>query len=433
MIDHLVLIFAYHYPPENTIGSARPFRFLKYLSRQGYTCRVFTASDQAGRDDSNTEYVADPFVVNSRRSLRWQIERAVRKVCLPGEMGMQWSYRASRAARAYIRAHPSARITIFSTFPPLGSHLAALQLALSEGLPWIADFRDPFPDEFGNKATQRLQNHVYRWLESTTARKANAVIANTDAAMAKWREKFPSLSGKFHVIWNGFDPEERIVPLPVSSGACRVLSHTGDLYAGRNVTPILESIARLIATRRLSAANVRLRLIGSAEAGSLPNEEFLDRARKEGWLELVTERIPHRNALKIAQSSHGLLLLQLRSPVHVPAKIFEYLQIGRPILGFIQQHSPAEQLLAKSGVPYRCVYPVSTPKEIDNTVAEFFDLPSTAVAASPWFEKQFNAENQTRQLDIIIRSLHEKPISVNLNEKVGAEPEKPAVELIERP
>ena len=408
MTDHLVLIFAYSFPPENMIGAARPYRFSKYLARLGYTCRVFTAADQTGRDDSNTEYVPDPFVVSPGHGLGWQVERAIRKLFLPGELGMRWSYSASRAARAYIRANPGARVTLFSTSPPLGPHLAAWQLARSEGLPWIADFRDPFPDGCGSKATPLLQKRAYRWLERRIARSADAVIANTDGAMAEWRKKFPSLSGKFHLIWNGFDSEERIAALPVSHGDCRVLSHAGELYGGRNATPILESIARLIAANRLPAGSLRVRLIGPAEAESLPNQELLDRARAEGWLDLVNERIPQDEAIQIARSSDSLLLLQPQSTSQVPGKLFEYLQIGRPILAFLQPNSPSERILAQSGVPYRCVYPGNTPKEIDDTVADFFNLPSTSVTASQWFEEQFNAENQTRQLDGIIRSLHEK-------------------------
>jgi len=123
-----------------------------------------------------------------------------------------------------------------------------------------------------------------------------------------------------------------------------------------------------------------VRLIGPAETGALPNQEFLSRARDEGWLDLVTERIPQREALQIARSSNSLLLLQPQSTTQVPAKVFQYIQIGRPILAFIQPNSPAERLLERSGVPYRCVYPGSTPEAIDETVASFFDLPSTAVA-----------------------------------------------------
>jgi glycosyltransferase involved in cell wall biosynthesis len=403
MTDHIVLIFAYHFPPENAIGGARPFRFAKYLSRLGYTCRVYTAAEQTGRDDSNTEYIPDPFVAHPG-GLGWHVERAIRKVFLPRELGTRWSYLAFRAARAYIRAHPGVRVTIFSTFPPLGPHLAAYQLAHAEGIPWIADFRDPLPEERIGKGIN-FPRRAYKWLERAIARRADAVIANTDSATIRWREKFPNLNGKVQLIWNGFDPEERIQSLPVLSRDYKILSHVGELYGGRNATLVLESFARLIAAGRLPAGSVRVQLIGPADAGVLPNQDFLGRARAEGWLELVTKKVPRHEALNIARSSNSLLLLQPQSSTQVPGKLFEYLQIGRPILAVIQPNSPAERLLERSGVPYRCVYPGTTPAAIDNIVAGFFELPSTAVSPSPWFEEQFNAEHQTRTLDALIRSL----------------------------
>jgi glycosyltransferase involved in cell wall biosynthesis len=406
MIEHLVLIFAYHFPPENAVGGARPFRFSKYLSRLGYTCRVFTAAEQTGRHDPNTEYVPDPFVTLSRRSLKWQIERAVRKLLVPGELGTQWSYQACRAARAYVRAHSAARATVFSTFPPLGAHLAAWQLARSEGLPWIADFRDPFPDWLGYRGVYPHHKRLYRWLERAIARRADVILANTDGALAEWREHFPSLIGKVHLIWNGFDPEERVEPLPVPLRDYRVLSHVGHLYPNRTASPILESIARLIAAGRLPSGSVRVRLIGTAEDGALPNQEFLERAREAGWLELVTERIPQCDALQIARSSDGLLLLQPQSTTQVPGKLFEYIQIGRPILAFVPPDSSSVRLLERSGVPYRCVYPGSAPEAIDDAVARFFDLPTEPVAPSAWFEEQFNAEIQARMLHGIILNVH---------------------------
>jgi glycosyltransferase involved in cell wall biosynthesis len=286
--------------------------------------------------------------------------------------------------------------------------LAGWQLARTEGFPWIADFRDPIGEERLRNGTN-FQKRVYRWLERAVARRADAVIANTDAAMKGLQQRFPALGEKIHTIWNGFDPEERILPLNASSGDCRVLTHAGELYAGRIATPILESIARLIAAGRLSPRSVRARLIGPAAAGALPDHEFLRRARAEGWLDLITERIPQREALQVAQSSDSLLLLQPQSATQVPGKLFEYLQIGRPILAFIQRDSSAERLLERCGVPYRCVYPGDTPEAIDDTVADFFGLPSVAVEASLWFEERFNVEHQTQQLDAIIRSLHKEP------------------------
>jgi hypothetical protein len=407
--ERVVLMFAYHYPPENEIGGARPYRFSKYLSKMGYTCRVFTAAKQTGCHDPCVEYVPDPFLTPPRNRIGWQLERAVRKFFLPGDVGMHWSYHASRAARAYIRANHGPRITIFSTFPPLGTHLAAWHLVRSNKLAWIADCRDPLADEFTDRCQVSAQKRVYQGLERALVHRADAVIANTDAALARWQEKFPSLSSKFHLIWNGFDREERIGPLPVLSQDCKILSHVGELYHGRDITLVLKSIERLITERRLSPSRVRVRLIGPGQANASPGAEFVSHAKTQGWLEQVPYQIPKLEAQRVAQTSHALLLLASQCALRVPAKIFEYLQIGRPILAVIQQNSPAQRLLERSGVPYRCLYPSSTPAAIDDTVASFFELPSTAVTPSAWFEEQFNAEHQTQTLDAVIRSLHNVP------------------------
>jgi len=403
MTERLVLIFAYHYPPENEIGGARPARFAKYLSRFGYTCRVFTAAEQPVYGDPSIQFVPDPFLTRSRKDVSWQLERAVRRLFFPGEMGLRWSYRAAEAACKYISNHPAAQVTILSTFPPLGAHLAGWQLARPSGLSWLADCRDPIADEFADGCHTPSQRRLYRWMERAVARNADAVIANTDAAQARWQERFPSFRDKFHVIWNGFDPEERVPPLPVESSQYKVLSHVGELYHGRNATPILESIARLISAKQLPKDGVRVRLIGPAQTECLPSPEFRERAKPEGWLDLMTERIPKIEARQIAQTSNALLLLQAGSADQVPAKLFEYLQIGRPILAFLQPDSSTERILERCGVPYRCVYPGSAPEVADRIVANFFDLPASAVAPSPWFEEQFNAECQTRILDSIIR------------------------------
>ena len=406
MTEHLVLIFAYHFPPENAIGGARPFRFSKYLSRLGYTCRVLTAAHQAGRDHPDTEYVPDPFVTESRRNLGYQLERGVRKAFLPAALGTQWSYYASQAARKNLRAHPKARVTIFSTFPPLGAHFAAWQLARSKEVRWIADFRDPLPHEWMHTPTNPFQRQVYRWLEGSLVRRADAIIANTDMARGRWLEKYPSLGSRIHLIWNGFDPDERIQPFPLPPRDYKLLSHVGELCFGRTATPILQSVARLIAGGKLPAGSLRVRLIGPTDPSCLPDAEFICHAKNQGWLELVNEQIPQHEARRVAQTSDGLLLLQPHSSVQVPGKLFDYLQIGRPILAFIQPNSPTERILERSGVAYRCAYPGSTPEMIDNVVASFFDLPSTPVSPSPWFQTEFNAEYQTQMLDALIQSLH---------------------------
>src|ERR1700731_1548971 len=117
MSERIVLILAYHFPPENVIGSARPYRFYKYLSRLNYRCHVITAMDQVMRGDPNSEYVPDPFVTQPRRGFGWQVERAIRKFLMPAVTGIRWSLHAHKAARTFLQSNPNAEVTIFSTYP----------------------------------------------------------------------------------------------------------------------------------------------------------------------------------------------------------------------------------------------------------------------------------------------------------------------------
>lgn len=401
-----VLLFAYHFPPENVVGAARPFRFYKYLSRMGYECHVITAADVSKLPELSAERVADPFIESSARGAGWQVERAVRKLLLPGTIGTQWALHAFRAGKRNMESHPSPQRTVlFSTFPPLGAHLAAWRLVQATGTPWIADYRDPLA---GNPATARLGRHTqmaYRKLDESFVRTAAAVIANTDSAQAAMRSRVPRHASKIHLIWNGFDPEQRLYPAPVEPGTVRVVSHLGELYEGRNAAPILESIARLIGNARVNADDLRVQLIGPAEDSCLPAPQFLAGARSCGWLKIVAEQRPKSEAQQIAQTSHGLLIVQPYSAVQVPGKLFEYLQIGRPILAYVPRESAIERLLAPSGVPFRFVYPDEAPEVFDHKIAEFLELDATPVQPSAWFEETFNAEAQTAALACIIESV----------------------------
>lgn len=294
---------------------------------------------------------------------------------------------------------------LVSTFPPMGTHLAAWQLSRSTGTPWIADYRDPLA---GNPATARLGRHTqmtYRQLENSFVRAAAAVIANTDASQSAMRSRLPNEASKIHLIWNGFDPEQRLVPKPLPTGQVYALSHLGELYEGRTVVPLLESIQRLIDTGRVSADRFRVQLIGPAEASCLPPPTFMEHPEVKAWLKIVAEQRPKPEAQQIAETSHALLIVQPHSALQVPGKLFEYLQIGRPILAFVPRHSAIERVLEPSGIPYRCVYPDETQESIDANIAAFLDLDTTPTQPSAWFEDTFNAESQTAALARIIETV----------------------------
>ena len=392
-----VLLFAYHFPPENAVGGLRPYRFYKYLPRHGYQCHVITAADLNTRPDLEAEYVPDPFLHNSQRGPGWHIERSVRKLVFPGAVGTQWAKQAYRAGVHFLHQHSGERVVIFSTYPPIGPHLAGWWLAKRHKLPWVADLRDPVA---GNPANARLGKHThfaYHQLERSSFADASCVIANTDEAARVLKTKFPSLAGRFHLLWNGFDPEQRIEPLPLA-GDVQVLSHVGELYEGRTVAPLIESFRRLLKAGRVGPRCFKLQLVGSIEASCLPAPAVVEAAKSEGWLDIVPQQIPKQEALRLAQTSHSLLIVQPHSAIQVPGKLFEYLQIGRPILAFVPRNSSIERVLEPSGIPYRCVYPDCPPESFDQEVLSFLKMNTTAQKPSAWFEETFNAESQTATL-----------------------------------
>jgi hypothetical protein len=396
-----LIIFAYHFPPENAVGGLRPFRFWKYLKRRGLECQVVTAAQGAGVSPG-CEEVPDPF--DTERGLGKVVELGIRKLFLPGAMGLRWSCRAREAAKRILQKRGGAGGVVFSSSPPLGSHLAAWQVVSRFHLPWIADFRDPI----ASNSSGRYSTFVRLFdLEKRIVRRSRFVLANTDTAADRLRALYPECADKVHLIWNGFDPEDRVRPEPVATHPYTLISHVGELYLGRTATPIIESIARLISQKRLKPDHVRLRLIGPADQRCLPDSSLLENGKTEGWLDLRNEKVPKREADKITGGSDGLLLLQPQSTLQVPGKLFEYLQIGRPILAYLARESPSERILALSGVPYRCVYPDGSPSEQDRVVAEFLAMPKANDATSAWFEEHFNAEHQTATLyDLVKRCLH---------------------------
>lgn len=398
-----VLIIAYHFPPENSVGGLRPFRFFKYLQRQGFQCHVITAAPTAADPAlaEHTTSIPDPF--SSRNgTFGWHTERAIRRLLIPGVVGVQWSGLAYAAGAKFIQAHRGERVTIFSTWPPLGTHLAAWRLKRRFGLPWIADYRDPLARPrspvYGPRAIWSFSA-----LERAFMRRADVAIANTDSAEQMWRSKYPQWATKFHLLWNGFDPESRIGPLPIPERPFRVFSHVGELYEDRTIAPILESVSRLVANGRIDPATVRVHQVGPAAAACLPDSALIREGQEKGWLQIVPHQIPKPEAVRLAQTADGLMIVLPHSTLQVPAKVFEYLQIGRPLLAFVPPDSPVERILKNAGVRFRAIYTGTASGEFDDAMLDFFSFPNEPTPANQWFEDTFNAESQTASLARLIR------------------------------
>ena len=397
-----LLILAAAFPPENLSGSKRPFRFAKYLPPLGYEVQVVTACKDSGELGWNNVRIADPAraSVAVKRTSKW-LQRLQRHL-LPYNDQLPWIPHAIAAAEAIFHETPVG--AVLSTSPPVGSHFAAAELKRRHGIRWIADFRDPL---YGNPWRSRRFAWIYDMiLEHYIVSNADAVIANTDTAGDALRRRYPSLARKIFVVWNGYDPDDNVEAGPIPSRDFRVVAHIGSLGGGRHPGLLLDSMERLCRGGLLDPRTIRLRLIGSMD----PNESWFNRPScqslvKQGCLEYTGKTVPEPEARRQMSEADFLLLLDLNNfgaSLQLPAKLFEYLRIGRPVLAFTSPGSPTEQILAKSGVPYCCLHPTDSSERIDGALGEFLRLPSTPAAASPWFWETFGAPSHAQMLADIL-------------------------------
>ena len=184
-----------------------------------------------------------------------------------------------------------------------------------------------------------------------------------------------------------------------------MIAHVGAIYTGRSPDPILASIHRLRTADAGRWGRVQVALIGPLGFGAKIDAALIETGTREQWLEYIPKMIPKVEANRITAESDYLLLLQPQSSIQVPAKLFEYLQIGRPILAYAPKASAIEWLLERAGVPYECVYPEDAPDEIDAKVKRLLEIPTGPHRASEWFQENFNARNQTRRLTELIQQI----------------------------
>lgn len=108
-------------------------------------------------------------------------------------------------------------------------------------------------------------------------------------------------------------------------------------------------------------------------------------------------------------SSDFLLLIDIvnlsKIGYTVPAKLYDYILTGRPILTITDRNSPTDRILAKSGVLYSCLYHDDSEAEVDRKLLSFFELPTEPATPSTWFFENFDGKRQAATLSGLMNAL----------------------------
>ncbi|WP_423823467.1 glycosyltransferase [Salinisphaera sp. SPP-AMP-43] len=341
-----VLMIAFHYPPiAASAGALRSRAFASYLPDYGWQAHILAPKLEVYDElDYETPMpchgeVHRSWALDARRHLGWK-GRYPAWVAVPDRWAA-WAPSAIALGRRLIREH--AIDAIWSTYPIATSHLIGAVLARWSGLPWIAEFRDPVrPDG------KPLQCWAHRAIERRIAIEANRAVFVTAGARQDYVQRFPFAAGRSEVIPNGFD--EAFTPVaaaePRQSREVRPITvlHTGHLYeTGRNPGALFAALAQLKQEKKIDARQLQIVFRNSQQ-----DELFQAEIDRLDIADLVTlsPRIAHERALVEQAEADGLLLLQGREfNTQVPAKLFEYLRVGRPVLALVDPEGDTAGLL----------------------------------------------------------------------------------------
>ena len=357
-----VLVIAYWFPPIADAGAQRPFKFAKYLPANGWAPTVLTAA-HAGDHRVDPALVAEvPASVAVIRvpMLNERIGRIAASLALgtpAGDRiasGVSWRlgehfHRPDRfalwrptARRAALRIFEQSGFdAVYATGFPWTSLLVGCDIAKVTGRPLVADFRGPWAS--GNLLTpDRVSHHEALAMEREVVTHAARVLTVSRALTRRLRSAYPEVDAeKFVTVPHGFDPADLIAPAPAPHATFRMVLIGDHDHGGRALYDVIEWINRG-SPRLLDGVEI-------IAAGFAPGEAR--RRRLDPHIREVGV-LPHRDAVSLMHSADMLFFGNgegSRRQIGLPARLFESLASGRPVLALTHPDGDIGQLIKAVG------------------------------------------------------------------------------------
>jgi glycosyltransferase involved in cell wall biosynthesis len=386
MLLKKLLMITYHFPPSAASGAFRLLGFARHLPAYGWRPLIVapptlpwepTDPQLAAQIPAEATVRAVPYPAGAPRMLRSLAPSAI------------WLPRAWSACQQLMREErPDA---ILTSGPPHCVHALGHYLKRSTGLPWIADFRDPWISDGTQKRLTLTQRWALGW-ERRVFRNADLILANAPNACRMLQEAHSDARDKIVVLTNGFDPRPGIDYVDDRKKSSLQLLHAGEIYAGRDPVPLLEALAKLNTT------GLAHRLIVLGRCETLDLTRLLAERRWIDFVQMEGQR-PYEETLDALSAADMLVLFD--SPgrrIGVPAKLYEYLGAGRPILALAERDGDTAAILRSSGVLHR-IAPPRDADRIGRAIAELtLELRSAHTIADPTRLRRFTRESLTQSL-----------------------------------
>ena len=397
-----LLFIAYKFPPTGGSESIRSLKSVKYLVKFGWNPVVLTAKRSKELKDSSllSESLCS---VSVHRA--YSLENTVFKA-LAIFLGLSdkfvWIPFAIRKGRDILKKGNINVIISRST--PVTSHLVAYKLKLYSGLPWIADFSDPWTQnpyvQYPSRAIQRFDEG----LERKVVYAADRIIFTSERTRSQFLSKYKDISeNKVLTIPNFYDPDDFMKPRKIVKSDKFTITYTGGFYGIRTPEPFFMALKLLKEEREDIKGNVKVNIIGNLKGFEhlIPKYELDDIVQ-------VTCHIPHKDVFYRLYDSDVLLLIDapVKPNIFLPVKLLEYVYTGKPILAITPEDGESADVIkaTKTGI-------VVSPDNIEGikeAILYYYEQYkiSELVTNPDWNEIQkYGAENCTKKLVTVIEDV----------------------------
>ena len=355
-----VLIITYYWPPMGGSGVQRWLKFAKYLPEFGWEPIIYTPEnpsfqlqDSSLLSDIRSEQLVWKYPIwEPHRLFYWargektlaQVNQGdildKKKQSFFEKMGL-WvrgnlflpdprRFWVSPSVKYLLARLETEKIdVIVTTGPPHSLHFIGQRLRRKTGIPWLADFRDPWTRWvfLRNFRVSAGAMRIHQRQERAILQSADAVVTVSNAL----REDFEEIGGRpVQKITNGYDEED--FPASPSDASSFLISYIGTVDYLRDPRVFLRAVRELCQEHPDFREDVRIRFVGYLSGVILKdiqhNSALSDKLT-------ISQYVPHQEILTMLRESYiQLLLLSSGAETRgiLTGKFFEYLASGKRIL-----------------------------------------------------------------------------------------------------
>lgn len=370
-------MISYHFPPLSGAGVFRTSKFVKYLPDFGWQPIVLSVkkSKFAPVDDFLLEEISDIIKVYRTNTIESKIYAGGASYLginpkwyqIPDIYFGWFPFALQKAKEVVKKEQPSA---IYSTSPPVTSHLVAVLLKKKTGLPWVADFRDPWTQNFNLSYPSKTHKIIEERLEHKVAEYADKIISVTEPYRSDFIKKYSDISPeKCVTITNGYDSDD-FKNVKVKKSNKFTIDYVGFFHGKQSPIFFLEALRNAIRERETLESDIEVKFVGRK------SKEYLNIANKYGLNKIVREigYVSHKEAINYMVDSTCLLLvvgLGKGSKGVFTGKIFEYISSRTPIIATVPIDGVAANLIRETNTGV--VVNTDNVDGIKSAILDFYD------------------------------------------------------------